>query len=151
MKLKNFWKVETNIYLTGIEICPLAKEHSLLYIFLAKKKEIFISFLSLKVLIFCDLLLDWTTTSNPTLPYFTDSKWKQSFQDKRCKFFSSNPIWTFFLLFLWSILLFHQPILQWAPLNGITVKGIIWLMGSNWPRLIKSQLSLILCVLLSFS
>ncbi len=32
--------------------------------------------------------------------------------------------------------------------NGITVKGIIWLMGSNWLRLIESQLSLksILCV-----
>jgi hypothetical protein len=25
-----------------------------------------------------------------------------------------------------------------VPLNGITVKGIIWLMGFNWPRSIKS-------------
>ncbi len=29
-----------------------------------------------------------------------------------------------------------------APLNGITVKGIIRLMGSNWPRSIKSLLYL---------
>jgi hypothetical protein len=31
--------------------------------------------------------------------------------------------------------------LRWVPLNGITINGIIQLMGSNWPRLIKSQIS----------
>ncbi len=37
---------------------------------------------------------------------------------------------------------------QWAPLTRITVNCTIWLMGSNWPRLNKHQISLntILCV-----
>ncbi len=72
---------------------------------------------------------------------------------KGANFFHQIPFEHFFIVFLWSILLFHQPILQWAPLNGITVKGIIWLMGSNWPRLIMSQFSLnsIHCVRSIFS
>jgi len=30
-------------------------------------------------------------------------------------------------------------LIQWAPLNRITVEGIIWLMGSNLTRLNKFQ------------
>jgi hypothetical protein len=38
---------------------------------------------------------------------------------------------------------FYLMLVQWVPLNGI-----IWLMGSNWPRFNKSQMSLnnILCI-----
>ena len=39
--------------------------------------------------------------------------------------------------------LWYQMVLQWALLNGITVNGIIWVMGSNLTRFISPNYSFV--------
>jgi hypothetical protein len=82
-----------------------------------------------------------------TMFYALANETKDSFAYYRWGKFNKNfDIKYFFYVFgIFNGALLHMcPICfkKWAPLNGITVKGIVWIMGSKWPRLIKSRIYL---------